>query len=342
MPKETAESTSDEFDLLSAIWVLASNDDSPIITYEGITHRFGIPAAVNVRALVASRPELFRLGVPAARIEKWKAVLREGRRLPSWLRDIEDLGKRNARIDGLSGDDAFRSQFRTTRDAPRSPIAIIEWGLQHLERLREGQLRKQEERTKKWSEIGIPLVSILAVVLTTASSIGIQYCYAPRVDASLKREERAFAARQDGYAQLMASLIAGREAALRGDKANLVTAINRTHVAFYALQPFVTATSADTTWHTIEAYRAILNALAEGVAKGRTTAWATDSLDRLQTRIRSNLGSCLFGSRLSTSYLEEGLASLSRRPPLRLGQAFSAGINPSSTCSQLASPPKAR
>ncbi len=292
MATRVAAPQSEDFDLLSAIWILASNDDNPTITYEGIRFRLGVSDTVFVQRLVASRPELFRLGVPAKRLERWKERLREGKVLPSWLRTIQDPNERQARINALTADDAFRSQFRAAREAPRSAVPIIEWGLKHLERLREGRLRSRDERVKKWTAIGIPLVSIAAVILTTGASIAIQYCYAPRVEASVQREQLAFAARQDGYSRLMASLIAGREAAGHGERADVMAAMNRASVAFYALQPFVPPEIADNTWQAIGGYQRMLVALTADGAKSRTLS---DSLNRLEARIQANLVSHIQG-----------------------------------------------
>ena len=72
----------DDLDLLSAIWILASNDDNPLITYRGLTFRLGLPNSFDVRAIVRSRPEMFRPGVLPSRLEKWKVQLREGRNVP--------------------------------------------------------------------------------------------------------------------------------------------------------------------------------------------------------------------------------------------------------------------
>ena len=51
-----------DIDLVSAIWILASNDENPLITYRGLIHRLGLPPDFNIKATVASRRELFRPG----------------------------------------------------------------------------------------------------------------------------------------------------------------------------------------------------------------------------------------------------------------------------------------
>lgn len=38
----------DDLDTVSAIWILASHDENPLITYTGLIHRLGLPANCDV------------------------------------------------------------------------------------------------------------------------------------------------------------------------------------------------------------------------------------------------------------------------------------------------------
>jgi hypothetical protein len=51
----------EELDTVAAIWILASNDERPEISYRGIRHRLRLADGLDLRRLVASRGELFRL-----------------------------------------------------------------------------------------------------------------------------------------------------------------------------------------------------------------------------------------------------------------------------------------
>ncbi len=161
----------DDLDLLSAIWILASNDDNPLITYRGLAFRLGLPEDFDVRAIVRSRPELFRLGVLPSRLEKWKVQLREGRNVPGWLKAIEDPGARSAAVEALTAQDIFRSQFRTNASAERSPIEIIRWGLEHLDRLRKAKVEARDASAKRWQMWLVFWVSVAGVV----SQFGIAF-----------------------------------------------------------------------------------------------------------------------------------------------------------------------
>ena len=114
----------EELDLISAVWILASNDENHLITYEGIRERLGLDK-VNVKELVLKRRELFRPGAPPRELKDWQSSMRKGSRLPTWIKVISDESKRLEAIDGLSQEDVFRSQFRANRDSPKSQVEIV-------------------------------------------------------------------------------------------------------------------------------------------------------------------------------------------------------------------------
>jgi len=66
--------TSSHLDILSSIWVLASNDENPQITYEGIRYRLGLPDDFDVRTLVQSRGELFRQQIQQKQLDSWQVL----------------------------------------------------------------------------------------------------------------------------------------------------------------------------------------------------------------------------------------------------------------------------
>lgn len=198
---------SDDYDILSAIWILASNDDNPIITHKGIKYRLGLPDDYDVRGLVRSRAELFRDGIPAQRLAEWKQVLRTGKHLPSWIRDIEDKDVQKTTIDSLAPDDAFRSQFRAERDALRSPIEIIDWGLQHIDRLRKSTVETREEKIRRWTSMWIPLLSLFIALSAVISSAYMQIRN-NNTQVDLKRYEVTFKTKQDAYSSFMRYVLA--------------------------------------------------------------------------------------------------------------------------------------
>jgi len=75
----------DKLDIVSAIWILACNDENPIITYEGIRYRLGLRNDFNVKHLVQARGEMFRRGIPAPLLQSWKEDMLAGKHLPSWI-----------------------------------------------------------------------------------------------------------------------------------------------------------------------------------------------------------------------------------------------------------------
>jgi hypothetical protein len=160
----------DEYAVLTAIWILASNDEKAMVTYRGIIHRLNLPATYDINGLVRKHGELFRLTMPPSRLEKWKSDMRIGKHIPSWIREVP-IGERARVIESLGPNDGFRSQFRTGEDAPQSPVAVIEWGLNHIERLRKASGEAREATAKSWQIWLVFATGILGVVATIVSAL---------------------------------------------------------------------------------------------------------------------------------------------------------------------------
>lgn len=86
--------------------------------------------------------------------------------LPSWIREIENPATQKQKIESLVSDDVFRSQFRAESSAERSPVEIIDWGLQHIERLRRANLEAREQSAKSWQIWLVFAVGIINIVAT--------------------------------------------------------------------------------------------------------------------------------------------------------------------------------
>jgi hypothetical protein len=239
--------SSDDFDILAAIWILASNDDNPIMTYQGITYRLGLPKDYDAKRLVKSRPELFRSGLPAHRLKEWKAVLLTGRHLPSWIRDIQDGTTQRATIEALTSEDVFRSQFRAERDALKSPVEIIDWGLQHIDRLRKAFVEVREEKVKRWASIRLPLLSMLIALVALISTAYIQIKN-NNTQAELKRYEVTFRTKQDSYSSFMRYVAESFESGYKKDLDSLIRNLDRLETSYYAIEPFLDGFKRGAVW----------------------------------------------------------------------------------------------
>ena len=78
----------DDLDVLSGIWIMSCNDDNPIMTYRSVAQRLNLPDAYDVKAVVGSRPELFRLGILKSRLDAWKDRMKGGLNRPNWIVEI--------------------------------------------------------------------------------------------------------------------------------------------------------------------------------------------------------------------------------------------------------------
>lgn len=162
--------TVDEFATLSAIWILASNDETSLITYRGLRSRLHLPDGYDLESLIARHGELFRLGLPKSRLELWKNDMRQGNHLPAWIREADQL-HRNKYIENLGPNDGFRSQFRAGYSAPKSEVAVIEWGLGHIERLRKAQSEVRAATAKSWQMWVVFAASVLGTIATVIAAL---------------------------------------------------------------------------------------------------------------------------------------------------------------------------
>lgn len=159
----------DTFDVLSATWVCACNDENSIITFESIRHRLNLSQSFDIKGLIQSRGDLFRRSVPSRRLEAWKQDMRSGKRRPSWIREISEDALRSKTIDEITPDDVFRSQFRAGDAAPKSSLEIIDWGLQHIDRLRKSSYEAREKSVKSWQMWLVFWIGVLNVAATLAA-----------------------------------------------------------------------------------------------------------------------------------------------------------------------------
>lgn len=283
----------DELDVLSAIWILSCNDENPIITYEGIKYRLSLPDEYDVKSLIQSRGELFRLRLPARRLEEWKEQMKTGKHLPSWIRDIEDAPTRETKIDELSTEDVFRNQFRAKAAAPPAPIEVIQWGLEHIDRLRKAGIEAREEQTKKITGMWIPFLSMLVALIAVGSSAFLQYrSISTQVD--LKKYETSFKPKQEGYALFMESVGESFESAYKGEIDRMDANLNRIEMAYYKLEPFLDESKHNALWDQCQQFQAMCLGLLKEPTKSPKRGKYLDSFIWYKKYFRSQLYEALF------------------------------------------------
>lgn len=248
MKSRTTIQDAHDLDIVSAIWILACNDENPIITYEGIRSRLGLASEFDIKGLVGTRAELFRHGIPAKRLAKWKQEMRAGRHLPAWIRDVDDEEKKTAAIEAMSVDSLFRSQFRAEANAPRSPIEIIDWGIQHIDRLRKAGVEARDERFRWITGLAVPLFSmVISMVIAVAAILTNSYSESRRTSSEVesKKYETTFRIKEDAYISFMKAIGDVYDRAYRSDtpaiiqRPALAQSIDRLETAYYSLEPFL-------------------------------------------------------------------------------------------------------
>jgi hypothetical protein len=233
----------EHFAILTAIWILASNDELPEMSYKGLYQRLHPAGHIDVHQLVADHRELFRLAIPTSRLKKIKESYHQGKQLPAWLRELPENNRVTA-IDQLTVDDFFRSQFRAAPEAPRSTIEILDWGLKHIDRLRMVEVEKREIRIRKWSTIWIPLFSMMVAVAAIGSSMYVQR-QTNADQRALKEYEVSFRPKVDGYTRLMLAISTSFERASGPGALGLRQSLNEIDLAAIQLEPFLKANTRD-------------------------------------------------------------------------------------------------
>jgi len=158
----------DEFDVLSAVWILSCNDENPIMAYDGLKFRLGIPNGYDIKSLIAKRGELFRKGIPDDRLQQWKSEILGGKGVPLWIKAMNTEDDWRNTINAITAHDVFRNQFRPSKNAEKSSIEVINWGLQHIDRLRKARIELKEVSAKQWQVwlvFGAAVVGVVVQVI---------------------------------------------------------------------------------------------------------------------------------------------------------------------------------
>jgi hypothetical protein len=165
---------------------LAWQQFSSRATNSGMLRRPGQTSPINIddlKDLVQKRGELFRQQVPEDRLQTWKEKLktanREGTYLPGWICEKWDTKEERLKvITNIRHDDVFRSQFRYEPKAPPSELPLIEWGFQHIERLRKARYEARAgTATRKqmwlvfWVAVANVCVALTNVILTLRAHV---------------------------------------------------------------------------------------------------------------------------------------------------------------------------
>ncbi|HET6232774.1 MAG TPA: hypothetical protein VFE05_22050 [Longimicrobiaceae bacterium] len=246
-PKTETFEAVEEYGRLAAIWVLSCNDENPAMSYLGIMHRVGLPNRAAAEALVHARPELFRKRLPAPRLEAWKTEMMQNKRLPRWLREKEEKERKEI-IAALTPEDFFRNQFRTAPDAPVTSVELLDWGLEHIDRLRKAAVDAADEHFKRVQTFVIPMLSTAVAVAAVASGCWQQQQQAA-AGVQLKKYELSYGPRQQAYREFMQAATMASSSATAQNRPGVADASRNMEVAFYGLEPFLSEQERSTVWN---------------------------------------------------------------------------------------------
>jgi hypothetical protein len=218
-----------------------------------------------------------------------------GQHLPSWIRAIEDENIRREKIQSLTPDDVFRSQFRAEPKASRSPIEIIDWGLQHIDRLRKAGSEAREEKAKKWTNLWMPLASIILVLVTIVSNGYIQI-KSLSTQTELKKYEISLKPKQYNYSLFMSLLIIAYDNAYNNNLYELKISLDKIETAYYNIEPFLGNEWRTAIWGQYQQFSAMCYEFEKITIKDKDTrSKFFDSFLWYKHYFRNNLYQALFG-----------------------------------------------
>lgn len=295
--------TANHLDILCSIWILACNDKNPQISYQGITQRLGLPEDFDVRTLVQSRGELFRKETTPNQLNSWKEEMLIGKNLPNWIREIEDQQKRIVKINSLKVEDVFRSQFRPEQNSPRSDIQIIDWGLQHIDRLRRAELETNNEKIRKFTSIYLPIMSTVVAVIAVISSFYVQYTN-NKNQTILKHYEVELRPKQEGYSIFMQSFTESLRCAAQNDKVQMDHELDKINDAYFILEPFLPDKDRELIWKKYQKFSLFCTSLLKSDSIKKRSDESIENIIEYETFFRSNLYEALFALEEKSSVQE--------------------------------------
>ena len=282
-----------QLDILCSIWILACNDENPKITYQGIRSRLGLAKDFDVKALVYSRGELFRKQTPQSQLNKWQDEMRQGRHLPTWIREIQDANSRTEKINSLTPTDVFRSQFRAEANSSRSDIEIINWGLQHIDRLRKAELETKQERTRFFTSIIIPIFSTIVAIVAVISSFYVQYSNNQN-QTFLKHYEVELKPKQNGYTNFMKAISQSYFSAQANNSEQMTQSLDNAESSFYIFEPFLSAYDRDRIWGQYQQFSGLCYSVVLSDSLRKDSKKSFDTFLWYKTFFRTNLYDALF------------------------------------------------
>ena len=242
----------DDFDILTSVWILSCNDENPVISYEGIRYRLNLDKDYDLTGLVENRRELFRTSMPMVRFKLFKDKLKNNWTKYDWLKQYNE-DKRKEIINNLSPQDLFRCQFRVKDNAEKAPLEIIDWGLKHIDTLRKAEIETSDYKSKKWTNIWIPLASLIVALSAVLSSVILQV-KTQHSQIEMKKYEISFQPKRQNYSSFISNLFYAFESAKNINHVSLKNKLDQIEIAYYNIEPFLDQNLRNKVWEQFQQF----------------------------------------------------------------------------------------
>jgi hypothetical protein len=165
--------------------------------------------------------------------------------IPAWVFESDDPLDRRKAIESIRTDDVFKSQFRSPKSSLKSgpsPIEVIDWGLEHLERLRRAEEERKESQWKWFKEGLIPILSVIVALGTVIITFYFQYQNI-QAQKEMKEYEVSFKPKQETYTSFVKAASAAFEYAFYGDKGNLQKSLSSMETNLFVMESLIKSDS---------------------------------------------------------------------------------------------------
>ena len=279
----------DDYDVLTAVWILSCQDEVPLMSYENSALRIGVPVD-ELRQTIARHISLFRPGATQSQLDERKKHLLQANRFPRYLRELSPEA-RLVKINAMTRADFFRNIFRTEADAPRPPLEVLEWGLDYIDRLRNAR----QEGVRKWTTVILPTISTVVACLTLLVGFWTQR-QLMHTQAVLKRYEVTARPMYDGYVAMMSAMSKLYDAANAADASNKATltqldlARQQWEQSYASIEPFLNEADRQTVIKEKENF----NKIVDHIARSGPTSKPTYNFGSCRDAIRQPLFRAIF------------------------------------------------
>lgn len=149
------------FKILSAIWMISNTEECPLILYKQLYISLKISESIDLKGIIQDNREFFKHGSNQKELDIMKTIWKRDGLNPDYLKTSQKSEEVNNNIDKIGTDDVFKSYFRISGCNEKTSIEIINWGVNHIDKLQQAIKDKKKYMIFRFSAILLPLFTMI-------------------------------------------------------------------------------------------------------------------------------------------------------------------------------------